>query len=72
MVLNGLASLSSDFLTQWWSLLCQVQVGDFGLARRQSSREKAEETQVIGTMGYVTLLRKFLEFIALSLPFIMW
>jgi serine/threonine protein kinase len=35
-------------------------IGDFGLARRQSSREKAEETQVIGTMGYVTLLRKFL------------
>lgn len=28
-------------------------VGDFGLARRQSSREKAEETQVIGTMGYL-------------------
>lgn len=30
------------------------QVGDFGLARRQSSGDKAEETRVVGTIGYVT------------------
>lgn len=29
------------------------QVGDFGLARRQSSGEEAEETRVLGTIGYL-------------------
>ena len=29
------------------------QVGDFGLARRQSSGEVAEETRVLGTIGYL-------------------
>lgn len=29
------------------------QVGDFGLARRQPSGDEAEETRVLGTIGYL-------------------
>ena len=30
-----------------------AQVGDFGLARRQPSGDEAEETRVLGTVGYL-------------------